>query len=57
MILKQNEFWKLYTYFHYTNANSATKVFMLDGSNKTHPTNVPGRASTTLPGLALKDVF
>ena len=33
--------------------NSATKVFTLDGSNKTHPKNLLGRASTTLPGLAL----
>ena len=30
-----------------------TKVFTLDGSNKRHPTNVLGRASTTLPRLAL----
>ena len=35
------------------NANPATKVFTLDGSKKTLPTNVRGRARTTLPGLAL----
>ena len=34
-------------------ANFATKAFMLDGSNLAHSTNVLGRASTTLPRLAL----
>ena len=32
---------------------STTKVFTLDGNNKIHPTNVQGRASSTLPRLAL----
>ena len=37
----------------YKNAKHATKGFTFDGSNKTHPTNVLGRSSTTLPRLAL----
>ena len=37
---------------NFKNANPATKVVTLDGSNKTHSTNGRGRSSTTLPGLA-----
>ena len=39
------------------NENPATEVFTLDGSIKTNLTNVLGRASTTLPKLALTDVI
>ena len=38
------------------NANPSTTVFAEDGSNKTHPTNVLGRASTTLHEMALAAV-
>ena len=52
--LNNNDFlkWALKAVFPY-NANPATKVFRLDGSNKTHPTNIIGRASTTLSVLAM----
>ena len=38
---------------NYKNATPAIKDFTSNGSNKTHPKNVVGRASTKLSRLAL----
>ena len=50
MILKQNTLKSCYAVHVFKLRNT---IFTLDGSNKIHPTNVRGRASTKVPWLAL----